>query len=69
MHYNFACVLARSLSDPEAALAMLGPVLQREAGWLVRLAPNDPDLAGLVGDPRFQTMLAAAEARLAADDA
>ena len=69
MRYNFACVLVRSLSDPEAALAMLGPVLEREAGWLVRLAPDDPDLAGLRDDPRFKAMLAAADARLAAGDA
>jgi hypothetical protein len=32
----------------------------------VTAAPTDPDLAGLRGDPRFQAMLAAAEARLAA---
>jgi hypothetical protein len=32
----------------------------------VTSAPTDPDLAGLRGDPRFQAMLAAAEARLAA---
>jgi adenylate cyclase len=68
MRYNFACSLAilSSLGDLEAALAMLGPVLERDTGSLVRLAPNDPDLAGLRGDPRFQAMLAAAEARLAA---
>jgi adenylate cyclase len=66
MRNNFACTLATSLGDPEAALAMLGPVLERAAGWLVRFAPTDPDFAGLRGDPRFQAMLAAAEARLAA---
>jgi adenylate cyclase len=54
------------LIDPEAALRMLGPVLERDAGWLVRAAPTDPDLAGLRDDPRFQAMLATAEARLAA---
>ena len=45
---------------------MLGPVLERDTGGLVRAAPTDPDLAGLRDDPRFQAMLAAAEARLAA---
>ena len=45
---------------------MLGPVLERDTGRLVRTAATDPDLAGLRGDPRFQAMLAAAEARLAA---
>jgi adenylate cyclase len=66
MRYNFACTLARSLGDREAVLAMLGPVLERDTGRKVRAAPTDPDLAILRGDPRFQAMLAAAEARLAA---
>jgi adenylate cyclase len=67
MRYNFACTLAAWLGDPEVALGMLAPVLGRDIGWfLVRGAPIDPDLAGLRDDPRFQTMLAAAEARLAA---
>jgi len=66
MRYNFSCTLARSLGDPEAVLAMLGPALERDTGRLVRGAPTDPDLANLRGDPRFQAMLAAAEARLAA---
>jgi len=66
MRYNFACDLASSLGDPEAALNMLGPVLERDTGWLVQDIATDPDFAGLSGDPRFQAMVAAAEARLAA---
>jgi adenylate cyclase len=66
MRYNFACTLARSLGDPEMALGMLRPVLERDTGRLITAAPTDPNLAGLRGDPRFQAMLAAAEARLAA---
>ena len=66
MRYNFACTLARSRSDPDAALRMLAAVLERDTGRVVTSAPTDPDLAGLRGDPRFQHMLAAAEARLAA---
>jgi len=66
MRYNFGCTLARSLGDPDAALGMLGPVLERDTGRLVRAAPADPNLAGLRGDPRFLAMVAAAEARLAA---
>jgi adenylate cyclase len=66
VRYNFACTLASWLGDPEAALDMLGPLLERDTGDLARFAPTDPDLAGLRGDPRFQAMLAAAEARLAA---
>jgi len=70
IRYNFACTLATSLGDPDAALAMLGPVLERDTGGMhVRDAPTDPDLAGLRDDPRFQAMIAAAEARLAAAEA
>jgi len=66
MRYNFACTLARSRSDPDTALRMLAPVLERNAGRIVTNAATDPDLAPLRGDPRFQAMLAAANARLAA---
>jgi adenylate cyclase len=68
MRYNFACALAAWLKDRAAALEMLGPVLDRDTGSLVRQAPNDPDLASLRGDPRFQAMIAAAQARLAAEE-
>ena len=45
MRYNFACALATSLGDPEAALDMLGPVLERDHGGLLREHPGtDPDL-------------------------
>ncbi|MHB8529497.1 MAG: TIR domain-containing protein [Caulobacteraceae bacterium] len=66
VRYNFACALATSLGDHRAALDMLGPVVERDTGLLVRMAPTDPDLAGLRSDPRFHAMIAAAEARLAA---
>ena len=62
MRYNFACDLATSLGDPETALDMLGPVLEQDAGAFVKQAPIDPDLASLRDDPRFQAMIAAAEA-------
>jgi adenylate cyclase len=64
--YNFAGVLATSLHDPDAALDMLGPVLERDSGGLVGIASTDPDFASLRDDPRFQAMVGAAEARLAA---
>jgi len=66
LRYNLACTLAAWLNDPEAALAMLGPVLERDHGDNTATAKVDPDLAGLREDPRFQAMIAAAEARLAA---
>jgi adenylate cyclase len=66
LRYNFACDLATSLGDPDAALDMLGPVLERDTGWLLQDTRNDPDLAGLRDDPRFKAMVAAAKARLPA---
>jgi adenylate cyclase len=67
MRYNFACTLAAWLGDAEAALAMLGPALEQDAGpQLVSWARTDPDLASLRDDPRFQAMVEAAQARVAA---
>ncbi len=66
MRYKFACALAAWLDDPNAALEMLGPVLERDSGWLMHDVANDPDFAGLRDDPRFQAMVAKAVARLAA---
>jgi adenylate cyclase len=69
MRYNFACALAAWLNDPDAALDMLGAVLGRDTGWVVLDIGADPDFAGLRDDPRFQAMVTAAEARLAAGEA
>jgi len=69
MRYNFACDLAALLTDPDAALDMLGPVLERDPGNNVDAAKTDPDLDGLRDDPRFQKMLAVAQARVAAKPA
>ena len=66
MRYNFACTLAAWLGDPEAALAMLGPVLEQDPGGHLGDLVNDPDFDSLRDDPRFQAMVAKAEARLAA---
>ncbi len=60
------CVPPFLLNDPDAALGMLGPVLERDAGNNLDDAKMDPDFEGLRDDPRFQAMIAAAEARLAA---
>jgi adenylate cyclase len=66
MRYNFACALIAHLNDADAALEMLAPVLEQAPGDNLNAARADPDLIALRGNPRFQAMIAAAEARLAA---
>lgn len=64
MRYNFACVLANYLREPDAALDLLEPALAEGKLTLVNAAAVDPDLDTLRGVPRFDRMLAAAQARL-----
>jgi adenylate cyclase len=68
MRYNFACALTM-LGEPNAAIDILEPVF--ETAYIARLnhAKVDPDLNPLRADPRFQSMLAQAEARLETDGA
>src|SRR5947207_9967983 len=65
--YNFACALANYLNDTEGALEMLGPAFEKMGAGLVTHAKVDPDFDCIRDDPRFQAMLAAAEARVASD--
>jgi adenylate cyclase len=66
MRYNFACAISVYLKDKEGALEMLGPVYGTMTGAFLPYAKADPDFDILRDDPRFQAMVAAAEARLAA---
>jgi adenylate cyclase len=66
MRYNFACDLASYLKDADAALELLGPILEKISIGLLSHAKADPDLDPLRGDPRFNAMIAAAETRLGA---
>ena len=68
MRYNFACGLAHDRKGREAALELLGPAFETISVGLLNHAKIDPDLDPLRDDPRFQAMMAAAEARLAAED-
>jgi adenylate cyclase len=63
--YNFACALANHLGDTESALQMLAPAFETAGTYLVNHARVDPDLDCIRDDPRFNAMLAEAEARLA----
>jgi hypothetical protein len=68
MRYNFACDLVTKYHEPEAALEVLVTVFERIAHGMLNLAKTDPDFDALRDDPRFNAMVAAAEARLAAED-
>ncbi len=65
MRYNFACALV-VLKRNEAAIEILGPVFATAHIDRLNHAKVDPDLDPLREDPRFQKMMAEAEARLAA---
>ena len=65
MRYNFACTLCAQLGDKEGALDLLGPYFTQVPRGDVDWAKTDPDMDPLRADPRFQAMIAEAEARLA----
>jgi len=66
MRFNFACGAINYMSDFELALDLLEPAFAgMTADWLEHVA-IDPDLDPVRADPRFEAMLAQAEARLAA---
>ena len=69
MRYNFACTLAANFKDRDAALEMLGSVVTRFARGMLNHAKIDPDLESLRDDPRYKSMIEAAEVRLAAEEA
>lgn len=64
MRYNFACVTALYLRDPEAAMDLLEPVFEEITISLYRNVLTDPDLDSLRKRPRFRKMLAATAKRL-----
>jgi adenylate cyclase len=66
MRYNFACVMTRHLNDAAGALDMLEPVFAKWDSGFLKHAKADPDLDALRAEPRFQAMIVAAEARIAA---
>jgi adenylate cyclase len=68
MRYNLARAFASGLHDTDGALDLLEPVFAVFATGLGAMSwiRIEPDFDGLREHPRFQAMLAAAEARLAA---
>jgi adenylate cyclase len=67
MRYNFSCVLIIHLKEIDAALDLLGPLFEKVTTGVLNYAKGDPDFAAVRDHPRFQAMIAAAEARLAAE--
>jgi adenylate cyclase len=65
MRYNLACVLINYAHDNDASLGMLGFILERCLADVVNWMRGDADLDPVRDDPRFKSMLAAAEARIA----
>jgi len=69
MRYNFACVLLIHLDEPDVALDVLEPVLENVgAGYYLNHIKVDPDFIRLRDNPRFKAMIAAAAARVAAEN-
>jgi adenylate cyclase len=67
MRFNLAWPLLAFFKDKDAAMEMLEPVLANAGANLVRLVAADRNLDQLRDDPRFQQMLEAAKARVAAE--
>ena len=67
LRYNFACVLTAYLNENDAALNLLEPVMQGANITLVNAAAVDPDFDPLRDNPRFESMLRAAQRRLSAE--
>ena len=65
MRYNFACGFAQ-IGERDLALSLLGPVFEGDGAETVKWAKVDPDLNPVRDDPRFEAMMAKADARLAA---
>jgi len=69
MRYNLACILIMDLNDVDAALDLLEPLYQEVSLSLLNWSKSDSDLDGIRDHPRHKAMVAAAEARLAREEA
>ncbi len=69
MRYNLAWPVLAFFGDKEQALELLEPALKRAGKTLISLAAADRNLDVLRDDPRFQSMLEAAKARVSDEPA
>ena len=69
LRFNLACLASRSLGDNDTALELIAPFMERCGTLQVTHVQNDPDLANLRPDARFQAMIAAAKVRLGLEPA
>jgi adenylate cyclase len=65
MRWNLTCALSRYLGDREAALELLATFVEKAPPAMVKYLRLDTDLDPLRDDPRFETLAAAAEQRVA----
>jgi adenylate cyclase len=66
LRYNFACVLLIHMNESDAALDLLGPVLESEAAsYYLGHIRVDPDFTRVRDNQRFKAMMAAAASRVA----
>jgi adenylate cyclase len=69
MRYNLGCALSAQLGDIDGAIDLLGAYFSKATDPdIVSYAKIDPDLDPIRHDPRFQAMIAEAEARMAAEE-
>lgn len=67
MRYNLGCMYSAQLHDADAAISVLTPFFERiRSVSHLSHSDVDPDLHSIRDDPRFQKMVDAAKARLAA---
>jgi adenylate cyclase len=66
MIYNIACTVITDIKDPETAVTMLKPYLERIGREGFLWLKSDPDLDPIRNDPRYLEMVRSAEARLGA---
>jgi adenylate cyclase len=64
MRYNLACVVTHDLRDLDLALDLVTQWMDKANAYQIKHVENDPDLAELRQDPRFQAMIASAKERL-----